>query len=145
MSLRRLCLLLLTASAVSLGAAEPGIEARRLVLDASRALQAGNARRFLSYVDKKDFDGFYRLREQIAALTEQRDVASSVDIEIVEVDGTRVVLDVDWLVQLTWKRQPGPVEIRREDLRITVETAGKKAKIVGLSPLGFLDPSLLRP
>lgn len=114
--------------------------AERLVLDASRALQGGNSWRFLSYCDKKAVEDFFTLRENVTALIEQRDVASSVAVEVVEVSGDRVVLDVDWLLQLTWKREVGPVEGRRETVRVVADAAPKKPKIIDIRPIAFFGP-----
>lgn len=114
---------------------------RRMVQDASRALQAGNAASFLRLFDRKQFAGYPSLESHVVALTTQSDVASSIQIvEIVPVqDGYR--LRVDWLLELSVQETPGPLETRREVLEISVgEEAKGRWKITSLRPVEFFRP-----
>lgn len=112
----------------------------RMVRDASRALQAGNAASFLSYFDKDEFADFAALRENVAALAAQRQIASS--IEIIEITkgekGWR--LRVSWLLQLTYTGDPGPVETRRETVGCSVKKLRGAWKIVQLEPVALFRP-----
>ena len=137
----RLLPIALLAAATLAQAQTPAAEAERLVLDASRALQAGNAARFLSYCDKKAMDDFPVLRQKIATLANQRDIASSVDVSISETDGSRITLDVDWLLQLTWTREVADVERRQAVIQVTVETAGEQPRIVSIAPTDLFNPT----
>ena len=114
---------------------------RRLVHDLSRALQAGNAASFLHWFDRERFAQYPALESHVVALTTQSDVASS--IQIVEIerlqDGYR--LRVDWLLQLSVKESPGPLETRRKVIQIAAREDRKgKWKITSLEPVEFFRP-----
>lgn len=116
---------------------DPKVEAaRRRLMDASRALQAGNAGLFLSFFDRKRLVDFGTLREWIRALTEQRDVASSVDVLAEDLAGETVKLQVDWILQITPARQPGAVETRQA----TIEVEMDGPQIVGVSSINLFRP-----
>jgi hypothetical protein len=113
----------------------------RMAQDASRALQAGNAAAFLRFFDRKRFQGYATLESHIVALTTQSDIASSIDvIEIQRIEeGYR--LSIDWLVQLSVKETPGPLETRREVLRIEVgEESNGRWRIKALQPVEIFRP-----
>jgi hypothetical protein len=133
-------MVLLWLAAVAAAPAQQGSEAaRRLVLDASRALQAGNAARFLGYFDKRETPQFALLREDVLALLEIKTVGSSVDVIHNEIEGEVAKLEVDWLLQLTPTRELGAVEHRRKRLRVDVRVDGD-SKIVLLDPVDFFSP-----
>jgi hypothetical protein len=114
---------------------------RRLVHDASRALQAGNAASFLRLFDRKRFAGYPTLESHLVALTTQSDIASS--IQIVEIAPTQpgYRLRVDWLLQLSVKETPGPLETRREVLEISAGEEQKgKWRITHVEPVDFFRP-----
>ena len=133
---RRSALALLAATA---SAAEES-PARRMLLDASRSLQEGSAWRFLRYFDKEHYEQFPAPQESILALTAQRVIASSVEIQVEEESAELVVMEVDWLLQLTYPRQPGKIEDRRETVKIEVSFAGKKPQITALSSISLFRP-----
>lgn len=112
----------------------------RMVRDASRAIQAGNAASFLGYFDEAEFAGYAELRKNTLALTAQRQIASS--IEITELDqiesGYRV--RVNWLLQLTYTGDPGPVETRQELVTCLVKRQSDSWKIVDLDPVSLFRP-----
>ena len=113
----------------------------RMVQDASRALQAGNAASFLRFFDRTRFSGYPTLESHIVALTTQSDIASSIDLVEIErtEDGYR--LRVDWLLQLSVKDTTAPLETRREVLRIDVgEERKERWRITILEPLDFFRP-----
>ncbi len=113
---------------------------RRVILDASRALQAGSAARFLSYFDKDGFEQFAALRRDVTVLVETRTVASSVEITSLSADGDARQASVDWLLQLTPASGPGPLERRREALQLRIAKRGKSWKIEALKPADFFRP-----
>ncbi len=111
---------------------------RLVILDAGRALQANNAALFLSKFDSRSPAGFDDLSVQIRALAAQRTIASSVEIGPVrEEEGGGLAVTVDWLLQLTPLRGPGPVETRQESLSLRFAKRKGKWKIVALEPHDF--------
>ena len=112
-------------------------EIRLLIRDASRALQAGNAPLFLAAFDKRAFSDFPMLRDEVTALTAQRRIASSVESgSPVGAGGARTVR-VDWLLDLTPKIDPGPLERRHESIVMTVAKRGGRWRVIGMQPAGF--------
>ena len=120
---------------------DPAIGIKRLLLDASRSLQSANAALFMGLFDRASFDGYAALREDIGALTAHRRIASSVSIGVPEGGPDQWTASVDWLLELTPKLDPGPVERRRQTLRVSVRKRGKRWRIVSLAPVGFFAPT----
>lgn len=120
---------------------DPAISIKRLLLDASRSLQSANAALFMGLFDRASFDGYAALREDVGALTAHRRIASSVSIGVPEGGPEQWTANVDWLLELTPKLDPGPVERRRQTLRVSVRKRGKRWRIVGLAPAGFFAPT----
>ena len=112
----------------------------RMVRDASRALQAGNATSFLGYFEAGKFAGFAELRKNIVALTAQRQIASSIEITGFEQIESGYRVRINWLLQLTYTGDPGPVETRQESVTCTVEGRTNSWKIVDLDPVWFFRP-----
>ena len=139
--MRLACAALLLLLAGPGAAQQQDQQAQRLVLDASRALQAGNAARFLGYFDKRATPGFERFRDNALALTATKQIASSVEVKEVREEGAEMVVRVDWLLQLTPIDGFGGVEERRKTLELRVR-AGEKAKIVALEPVEFFAPMI---
>ena len=112
--------------------------ARRVILDASRALQAGNAARFTGYFDKRRFAGLADLRRNVTALLEVRTAASSVDvISIADASGAKAA-QVDWILQLTPISGPGKVETRRRTIELTlVQQSSGGWRIASFEPMEF--------
>jgi hypothetical protein len=114
---------------------------RRVVQDASRALQAGNAASFLRLFDRKRFAGYPTLESHVVALTTQSDLASSIQIVEIEPVQGGYRLRVDWLLELSVQETPGPLETRREVLEISAgEEAKGKWRITGIEPVEFFRP-----
>jgi hypothetical protein len=127
------------AQQVSRDAAEAR-DIRRVVQDASRALQSGDAALFLHYFDRRKFAGYPTIESHVVALTTQSDVASSVQFgEIKPVEGG-YRLRVDWLVQLSVKETPGPLETRREVVTMVAAEQKGRWKITSLDPVEFFRP-----
>lgn len=137
LSRRQLCVAALGAS--SSARAQEDEAPRRLILDASRALQAGNAARFMGYFDERRFAGFSRLRRVVTALLEARTVASSVDVvSIAETSGDRIA-KVDWILQLTPIAGPGEAETRRRTVELTLaQQSSGTWRIASFDPVEFL-------
>ncbi len=110
---------------------------RRLIRDASRALQAGNAPLFLAALDREQFPGMEAFGEALAALTAQRRIASSVESSLPVGGPEEWTVRVDWLLDLTHKIDPGPVERRKATLTVTVRKRREKWRIVRLEPQSF--------
>ena len=128
-------------------ASAPGQQSRgdseqigRMVRDASRALQAGNATSFLGYFDAGKFAGFAELRKNIVALTAQRQIASSIEITGFEQIESGYRVRVNWLLQLTYTGDPGPVETRQELVACVVKSQSNSWRIVDLDPVSLFRP-----
>lgn len=138
-----LAVVTLAASAALTRAQAPGPAAdiKLLVLDASRSLQSANGALFMGLFDRVSFDGYAALREDISALTAHRRIASSVAVGLIEGGPERWTASVDWLLELTPKLDPGPVERRRQTVRVSARKRGKRWRIVDFEPTGFFAPS----
>jgi hypothetical protein len=109
-----------------------------VILDASRALQAGNAARFLGYFDKRQFAEFGELRRSVSALLEARTVASSVDVVSITDSSNGKAAQVDWILQLTPLTGPGEVETRRQMVALTLtQQSPGDWRIASLAPVEF--------
>lgn len=112
---------------------------RTVVRDASRALQAGNAPLFMAAFDRQAFPGFQELREQVTALAAQRRIASSVEIGVPAGGPSEFTLRVDWLLELTPKIDPGPLEQRHGTLALLMVRRNGRWRIARLEPAGFFS------
>ena len=119
---------------------DPAAEIKRLVLDASRSLQSANAALFLGLVDRRSFDGYSMFREDLRALTAHHRIASSVAVGLIEGGPEQWTATVDWLLELTPKLGPGPVERRHRTVRVSVRKRGKRWRIVDLVPAALFAP-----
>jgi hypothetical protein len=114
---------------------------RRLVQDASRALQAGNAASFLRWFDRQQFAGYPTLESHIVALTTQSHIASSIQIVEIKQEQGGYHLRVDWLLELTVQEAAGPLETRREVLEISAgQTRKGEWRMISIEPLEFFRP-----
>jgi len=133
-----LVILPLPAQLTSSQTTEPeGPAITRTVQDASRALQARNAARFLGYFDRERFSGYSEIESSVVALTRQADIASSIAVSGWEQQGEEYLGTVDWILQLTLISAPGEVQIRRETIRFRMATSRGRWKIVQLAPVSF--------
>jgi hypothetical protein len=112
----------------------------RMLRDASRALQAGNAALFLGHFDARQFPGYARLESHVVALTRQADIASSIEIIGMEAEDKTHRVTVDWILQLTPSSGFGPATRRREEITIRFDSAGGKPKVISLAPIDFFRP-----
>ncbi|MDE0104839.1 MAG: hypothetical protein OXN89_20880 [Bryobacterales bacterium] len=113
----------------------------RLVRDCSRALQSGNAALFMGAFERRRYDRYQALREQITALTAQRRIASSVAAGPATGGPDEWHVSVDWLVELTPKLDPGPLERRRQTVVLRAAKRGGRWKFFDLEPLEFFAAS----
>ena len=112
---------------------------RRVILDASRALQAGNAARFMGYFDERKFGAFAELRRTVTALLEARTAASSVAVTSIADSSDYKAIRVDWILQLTPIAGPGEIETRRRMIELTLaEQSPGVWRIVNFVPTDFL-------
>ena len=132
--------LLISASASGQQSRGDSEQIGRMLRDASRALQAGNAAGFLGYFDPDEFAGFAELRKNTVALTAQRQIASSIEITEVEQIESGYRVRVNWLLQLAYTGDPGPVETRQALLACVVKRQSKSWKIVDLDPVSHFRP-----
>ena len=99
-----------------------------------------NAAAFLSYFDRNRFDEYQRLETYVVALTNQSELASSVQILDRSVEGDVHLLRVDWLLQIRPLNAVGRVENRSEIVSVRLAQDRKRWKIVSLSPVDFYRP-----
>lgn len=142
----RLAAAAILLAAATLQAQSPTETGSRLVLDASRALQAGSASRFLGYFDRKQTPDFRVLREGVSSLLADNKVASSVELKPVAARTGEIDFEVDWILQISSERDPGPIDQRRELVKATVQIGENgDAKLIQVDPVGFFAPTPLRP
>ena len=118
-------LLLLGALAVRSGLAQDSKAPRRVILDASRALQGSNAPRFIGYFDKTQYKQLAVLRQTVTALLATRSVGSSVDILTLVEHDSGWKAEIDWLLQLTPIQGAGPIETRQESVTVELRQNAK--------------------
>ena len=136
--------LLLTA--VSAFAQSPAERAGRLILDASRALQAGSAPRFLGYFDKEQTPQFAQLREGVTSLLAVNKVASSVETTPTDTRDDEIDFEIDWLLQIASERDVSLIKQRRQLIRATVRVnPDGEARLIRIEPVDFFAPAPLRP
>ncbi len=122
-------------------AAEPdAAAATRVLKDASRALQARNAVRFLSYFDRKRSAGYPEIESSVVALTRQADIASSIEVTAFTQEAGEYLATADWILQLTLISAPGPVTTRHEKVHLRMAKSKGRWKIIELDPVDFLRP-----
>lgn len=138
--LHRLLALLVVNTLCAQAAGPEADRIARMLHDASRALQAGNAASFLSHFDRERFAGYTRLETDVVALTRQNQVASSIEIIEIKPDGEAYAVQVDWVLQLSLLSAPGPIESRQEQVTLRAAQVKKRWKIVQLEPIGFFRP-----
>ena len=112
-------------------------EITRTLQDASRALQARNAARFLSYFDRKRFSEYAEIESSTVALVQQADIASSIEVGRWKQEGGEYIGTVDWILQLTLISAPGEVQTRRERIELRIAKPKTRWKIVELTPVSF--------
>ena len=121
--------------------AEPDVTAvTRVLKDASRALQARNAARFLSYFDRKRSAGYPQIESNVVALTRQADIASSIEVSGLTQEAGEYLGTIDWILRLTLIGAPGQVTTRHENVRLRIAKSKGRWRIIELDPVDFLRP-----
>ncbi len=131
--------LLLSALAAPLAAADPAREVWSLFSGIASALAAGDAASFLAAFDPA-MPGFPRLRTDVEALVELDSVQSAIEAVRNEGDGRQRTVDLDWLLHLTSLSDSAKVTRRRETVHCRLEKLGRKWKIEAFEPLSFFAP-----
>ncbi len=87
------------------------------------------------------YDRYRALREQVTALAAQRRIASSVAAGPVTGGPDEWRVSVDWLVELTPKLDPGPMERRRQTVVLRAAKRRGRWKFFDIEPLEFFAAS----
>jgi hypothetical protein len=120
-----------------------GADAKQQVFDLftkiAAELSADNPMVFLESVDH-DMPHFQDFQKDLMALTDQADVANSLEVVSDEGDDTHRAEEYDWFMQIVGKSESRPVEQRRAVVKFRLERRGKKWKIVAIDPLDFFAP-----
>ena len=103
------------------------------------SLAEGNSANFLSAFDRA-MPGYDRMRAGVAALLQEGNLESYVELAGSQGDDRRRTLQLDWVLSVT--RAETGIEIFRRHRRVEcrVERQGTKWRIVALDPLEFLEP-----
>jgi hypothetical protein len=76
----------------------------------------------------------------VRALGAQTDVLCAIDVISEEGTGEMRKLDTDWFVELRSQAEGGPVERRRERVKLEMRQFGSKWKIAAMAPVDILAP-----
>ena len=99
---------------------------------------------FLSAVDH-DMPHFEDFQTNLIALTDQADIANSIEVLSDTGDDMHRTEELDWFMQIVGKSESHPVEQRREVATFRLERRRKKWKIVSIEPLSlFAPPKVVR-
>lgn len=112
-----------------------------MITNLANALSTVNAPKFMDAIDKSlpDYD---KLKNDVAALMNQTEITSSVEIIKEEGDDTKRSVDLDWYLEIRTLTPDGPIERRRELIHCELLRKDKKHwKIVSLKPLNFFAPA----
>ena len=141
-SCERLVLVAILALTSTNVVADPHGEVVDLFTSMAAALAAVNTAQFMEAFDKQmpDYD---KVKDQIAALVNQAEVASSIEPVRDEGDDMKRSVDLDWFLEVRSLVQNGPIVHRRDVIHCDLRKENKKWKIVSLKPLEFFAPAKL--
>jgi hypothetical protein len=105
------------------------------------ALSGGDAHDFLSAFDSS-MPGYGQFEANVIALTEQNEILTSMAPIQEHKQGSELVLELDWLLELRSRQPSGPLVRRRETVTCRLAKRRKRWRIVALSPLDFFSASL---
>ena len=88
----------------------------------------GSARAFLDHFDAS-MPGYAEFADRIEALAAAGEVGAVIDFVSFKVDGAKMALELDWLLEPEGERP------RRAVLNCTLEKRGKRWKITSLAPV----------
>lgn len=106
------------------------------------ALADVNVPKFMDAFDK-DMPDYGKLKDAVAALTNQAEVTSAIEPVKDEGDDTKRSVDLDWYMQVRSLAQDGPIVTRREMVHCELRKEGKRWKIVSIAPVEFFAPAKL--
>jgi len=114
-----------------------------VVSSMANALSTVNAAKFLDAVDKSmpDYD---KLKNDVAALMNQAEITSSIEILQEDGDEAKRSVDLDWYLEVRSLSPDGPIVRRREIIHCELVRKDKKHwKVASLKPLDFFAPAKL--
>lgn len=138
----RRCVLLTSCVAICFAAicfaADPERDAAAVITELAASLTARNAEDSLAAFDRA-IPGYDKLRANVAALVRQAETQSY--IEIVKNEGDEHVRSIEMTWELRIQRE-GDATASRREARVTckLEKQGKRWRIVGIEPVGFIAP-----
>jgi len=91
----------------------------------------------------KDMPDYGKLKDAVAALTNQAEVTSAIEPMKDEGDDAKRSVDLDWYMQIRSLVQDGPIVTRREMIHCELRREGKRWKIVSIAPVEFFAPAKL--
>ena len=134
------------ACVLAFSAAILGADAHNDVLElfgtTAAALADVNVPKFMDAFDK-DMPDYGKLKDSVAALTNQAEVTSAIEPVKDEGDDTKRSVDLDWYMQVRSLVQDGPIVTRREVVHCELKKEGKRWKIVSIAPVEFFAPAKL--
>jgi hypothetical protein len=86
--------------------------------------------------------GYGQFEANVIALTEQNEILTSMAPIQEHKQGSELVLELDWLLELRSRQPSGPLVRRRETVTCRLAKRKKRWRIVALSPLDFFSASL---
>ena len=114
-----------------------------VVSNLANALSTVNAPKFMDVIDKSmpDYD---KLKSDVAALMNQAEVTSSIEILQEDGDEAKRSVDLDWYIEVRSLSPDGPIVRRREIIHCELMRKDKKHwKVASLKPLDFFAPAKL--
>jgi len=124
--------------------AAPHEEVIKLIASMASGLSTVNIPLFMAAFDK-DMPNYDKLQADVAALTNQAEVTSSIEPVTEQGGEDSYSIDLDWYIQVRSIFPDGPIVTRRQlihcDLRKDKDK--KRWKIVDLKPLDFFAPAKL--
>jgi hypothetical protein len=135
--------LLILAFLVSILSADPRQEVYDLLGSMASSLSQEDAGDFLAAFDKS-MKGYDELAVNVRALVAQMDVVSSIDLIDDAGNAERRTMRVDWILELKNKNERTSLLRRQKTVQLQFEKRGRKWRVVGLEPLDFFAPPIVK-
>lgn len=135
---------ILLACAAACLSADPETEVNNLVGVMTAALTEVDVPEFMGVFDK-NMPGYERLKQNVTALVDQAEVASSVEPIKNEGSETNRAVDLDWYLQVRSLVQDGPIVRRRQVVHLELMQDKKRWRVVSIAPIDFFAPAKLAP
>jgi hypothetical protein len=114
-----------------------------VISNMANALSTVNAPKFMEAIDKS-LPEYDKLKSDIATLTNQAEITSSIETIKDDGDDAKRSVDLDWYLEIRSLSPDGPIERRREIIHCELVRKDKKHwKIVSLQPEKFFAPAKL--